>query len=118
VVNFMTSIVTIVLAYVVSISLYLLVVRVSEIPQSDLWNEGFKMAFQFVALAFLVLGLLIPTFQKEFDPGLRVFSLFTAILLVAYTVCRVVGIDPNGPLRLLNSYVVDPLLHWAQSLHT
>jgi len=114
----MTSIVMVVLAYVVSISLYLLVVRVSQIPQGEVWNGGFKIAFQFVSLTALVLALLLPTFQKEFDPGLRLFSLFTSMMLVAYTVCRVTGLDPDGPLRLLTYYVVNPVLRWAQTLHT
>jgi hypothetical protein len=113
----MTSIVMVVLAYAVSISLYMLVVRVSEIPQGEVWNDGFKVAFQFVSLTVLVLALLIPVFQKEFDPGLRMFSLFTATMLVAYTVFRVAGLDPDAPLQLLMQYVVYPLLHWAQRLH-
>jgi len=110
--------VMVVLAYAVSISLYMLVVRVSNIPQGDAWNDGFKVGFQFVSLTVLVLALLIPIFQKEFDPGLRLFSLFTATMLVAYTVFRVAGLDPDAPLQLLMTYVVQPLLRWAQTIHT
>lgn len=108
----------VVLAYAVSMSLYLLVVRVSQIPQGDVWNDGFKIAFQFVTLMVLVLALLIPVFQREFDPGLRMFSLFTATMLVGYTVFRAAGMDPDAPLQLLMAYVVEPVMRWAQSVHT
>jgi len=118
IVNILTSLVMVVLAYAVSMSLYLLVVRVSQIPQGDVWNDGFKVAFQFVSLTVLVLALLIPIFQKEFDPGLRMFSLFTATMLVGYTVARAAGLDPDAPLQLLMAYVVDPLLRWARTIHT
>lgn len=108
----------VVLAYAVSMSLYMLVVRISQIPQGDVWIDGFKTAFQFVTLMVLVLALLIPVFQREFDPGVRMFSLFTATMLVGYTVTRAAGFDPDAPLQLLMEYVVRPLMRWAESVHT
>jgi hypothetical protein len=113
-----TSLVTFVVAYLVSVSLYLVVVRISDIPQGEVWNDGFKVAFQFVFLIVVVLVLLVPVFQKEFDPGLRTFSIFTATMLVAYTVFRVAGLDPDQPLRMLMTHVVDPIIRWANTLRT
>jgi hypothetical protein len=118
IVNILTSLVMVVLAYAVSMSLYMLVVRISQIPQGDVWIDGFKTAFQFVTLMVLVLALLIPVFQREFDPGVRMFSLFTATMLVGYTVTRAAGFDPDAPLQLLMEYVVRPLMRWAESVHT
>ncbi len=115
-VHLLQSLLALVVAYFVSISLYLIVIRISDIPQGELWNEGFKVAFQFVLIAIVVLALLIPIFQKEWDQGLRTFSLFTATMLVAYTVFRVAGLDPDRPLRMLLVYAVDPLLHWLNTL--
>jgi uncharacterized membrane protein len=116
-VSLLTSLVTLVISYFVSVSLYLVVVKISDIPQGDVWNDGFKVAFQFVFIMIIVLGLLVPAFQKEFDPGLRTFSIFSAAMLVAYTVFRVAGLDPDQPLRYLATHVADPIIHWASTLH-
>jgi hypothetical protein len=112
------AIVAVVVAYLVAVSLYLIVVKISSIPQGELWDDGLKVAFQFVAIAIIVIGLLIPTFQKEWDSGLRTFSLFTATMLVGYTVFRVAGLNPDRPLDLLLVYVVDPILRWVRTLRT
>jgi hypothetical protein len=58
-----------------------------------------------------IVGLLaIPYFMKEWDAGIRTFSMFSSTMLLAMAVFSQTGqFDPNTPLYFLTQHVLVPM---------
>ncbi len=98
------------LAYFSAALVYLTLVHISELPRGPLWDVSFQGPFLFVMLVVVVCVLVIPFFQKEWDPALRTFTMFAAIFMIAYAIFRNSGyIDPDLPMQFLLTHVVAPL---------
>lgn len=97
-------------AYFVAIFVYLVLVRLSQIPKGPFIDDTLHGALLFIGVMIVVAACLVPIFQKEWDSILRSFSMFLAVFLVGYAVFNGSGIiDPNIPLNLLLHYGIDPL---------
>jgi predicted neutral ceramidase superfamily lipid hydrolase len=99
-------------AYVVALFLELVLLRIAQLPHGPLWAPEFEAPFLFI-ITMIIAGLLsIPYFMKEWDPGLRTFSMFSSVMLVAMVVFTKTGAyNPDGPLQYLTVKVLIPLRH-------
>lgn len=100
-----------IVSYFVAVFLFLVLARITELPQGGVWDEGgFRGPLFFVLMAIVVGILSVPYWQKEFDASIRTLSLFSATFLVAYAVFHATGaLDPNVPLDAFVHYVMAPL---------
>lgn len=102
----------IIVAYLVAVFVYLVLVRLSELPHGQLWDEAFRAPLAFILIVASTVVILIPYFQKEWDKGLRMFSICTAIFLLSFSVLSTTGlVDPKLPLTLISRYAIEPLRH-------
>lgn len=100
----------VVFAYFAAVFFDLLLVRISELPHGALWDDSFRGPLFFILMLVVCVLLSIPYFMKEWDPGLRSFSMFAVVFLVGYAVFDGSGvIDPELPLKLVMTHVVEPL---------
>lgn len=106
------SLALVISAYLVAVFGYLVIVRLSELPRGPLWDESFRAPLAFVLIVGSATALMIPYFQKEWDAGLRTFSILSALFLVAFASLSSTHIaDPKIPLTLITTYAIDPLRH-------
>jgi len=106
------TLVTAVVAYVVALFIELVLLRVAELPHGPLWTQDFYLPFLFIITGVVVGLLSIPYWMKEWDKGLRTFSMFSSSFLAAMTVFTQTGfLNPDLPLRFLTSHVFLPLRH-------
>jgi cation transport ATPase len=97
-------------AYVIAVFLELVLIRVAQMPHGPLWVSDFVTPFQFIMTTAVVVVLGIPYFMKEWDEGLRSFSMFSATFLIAIAVFSATGAyDPNAPLRYVTAHVFAPM---------
>jgi len=109
-ISLLRTVVTACVAYVVAIFLELVLISVSKMPHGPLWVPDFEGPFLFVMTIGVTVILAIPYFMKEWDAGLRTFSMFSATFLIAMAVFTQTGaFDPNVPLRYLTVHVFVPL---------
>lgn len=100
-------------SYVVAVFVYLVLIRISELPHGQLWDESFRAPLAFVLIVAATIVIMIPYFQKEWDTGLRMFSIYTALILVAFASLSSSGLaDPKVPLTLIDRYAIEPLRHF------
>ena len=103
------------MAYVVAVFVYLVLIRISKLPQGALWDDAFRAPLAFVLIVGATVVIMIPYFQKEWDKGLRMFSIFTALFLLAFASLSSTGIaDPQIPLTLIDRYAIEPLRHFLR----
>ncbi len=99
-------------AYLVAVFVYLVMIRLSELPHGQLWDESFRSPLAFILVIAATVVILLPYFQKEWDKGLRIFSIFTAVFLLGFASLSASGIaDPKFPLMLISRYAIEPLRH-------
>jgi len=102
-------------AYLVAVFVYLVLMRVSELPHGQLWDTSFRTPLAFVLIVAATVVILLPYFQKEWDKGLRMFSIFTALFLLGFALLSASGIvDPKLPLTLISRYAIEPLRHFLK----
>jgi hypothetical protein len=102
-------------AYLVAVFVYLVLIRVSELPHGQLWDESFRAPLAFGLIVAATAVILLPYFQKEWDKGLRMFSIFTAVFLLGFASLSASGIvDPKLPLTLISRYAIEPLRHFLK----
>jgi hypothetical protein len=100
------------LAYFLAAFAFLLLDHLSTSPHGPLWDSAFSGPFLFVMMIVVVGVLMVPFFQKEWDPGLRTFCLFAAIFLVAFAIFRDESnrfFDAQIPLHVVEDHVFNPL---------
>ncbi|GAC1449502.1 MAG: hypothetical protein NVS4B5_14050 [Vulcanimicrobiaceae bacterium] len=99
-------------SYIVGVFVYLVLMRVSDLPHGPLWSDEFHAPLQYVLIVATTVVILIPYFQKEWDRGLRMFSIFTALFLLAFSTLSTTGLaDPKVPLNFMSHYMMEPLRH-------
>ena len=99
-------------AYVVAVFIYLVLVRLSELPHGRLWDDSLRAPFAFVLIVATTIVIMIPYFQKEWDKGLRMFSIYTALFLLGFATLSASGlVDPKLPLTFVSKYAIEPLRH-------
>ncbi len=99
-------------AYVVAVFSYLVLAHMSEMPHGPLWTDEFRGPLLFVMIVAVAVVFLIPYFQREWDRGMRTFSIFSALFLLAFASLSATRIvDPSVPLRLVSTYAIEPLRH-------
>jgi hypothetical protein len=109
-VSLMQTIGIAVVAYIVALFLELVLVRVSELPHGPLWVPELRAPFLFIMTVGIVGLLAIPYFMKEWDAGIRTFSMFCSTMLLAMAVFSQTGqFDPNLPLYFLTQHVLVPM---------
>lgn len=110
--DLLQSIALFIVAYIVAVFVYLVLIRISQIPQGQMWDESLRAPLVFVLVVGTTIVTMIPYFQKEWDRGLRMFSIYTALLLVAFASLSTTGIaDPQIPLTFVSKHVMLPLRH-------
>jgi hypothetical protein len=98
------------IAYFVAVFILLVLIRVSKLPSGPLWVPEFQGVFLFIMTVGVTVFLAIPYFMKEWDAGLRTFSMFASTFLLAMAVFSQTGTyDPNVPLQYLTSHVFVPI---------
>ena len=108
-VTLLRTILIAIVAYFVAAFVYLVLAHISTSPHGPLWDSAFEGPFLFIMMIVVVGGLSVPFFQKEWDPGLRTFSMFAAVFLVGYAVFHGSTIvDPDIPLRFVVTHVFLP----------
>jgi len=99
-----------IVAYVVAIFLLLVLLRIAQLPHGPLWVPDLYLPFLFIITGIVVGLLSIPYWMKEWDPGLRTFSMFSSCFLAGMTFLATTGIfNPNLPLQYLTVHVFAPL---------
>ena len=102
-------------AYLVAVFVYLVLMRVSELPHGQLWDASFRTPLAFALIVAATVVILLPYFQKEWDKGLRMFSILTAVFLLGFAILSASGIvDPKLPLTLISRYAIEPLRHYLK----
>ena len=102
----------IIVAYLVAVFIYLVLIRLSELPHGQVWDESFRAPLAFILIIGTTVVIMIPYFQKEWDKGLRMFSILTALFLLAFASLSARGlVDPKLPLTLISRYAIEPLRH-------
>jgi len=97
-------------SYIVGVFVYLVLIRLSELPHGPLWPEEFRAPLAFILIVAATVVIMIPYFQKEWDRGLRMFSIFTALFLLAFATLSTTGlVDPKIPLNFISHWIVEPL---------
>jgi hypothetical protein len=110
--SLMQTLVTALIAYVVALFIELVLLRVASLPHGPLWVQDFYLPFLFIITGVVVGIMSIPYWMKEWDPGLRSFSMFSSAFLAAMTVFTQTGFfNPDLPLRFLTNHVFLPLRH-------
>jgi len=110
--EFIQSLGLVAVCYIVAVFVYLVLIHVSELPRGPLWDESFRAPFAFVLIVAATIVILIPYFQREWDKGLRMFSIFTALFLLAFASLSSTGFaDPKIPLTFISRYAIEPLRH-------
>jgi hypothetical protein len=100
----------VIVAYVVAVFLELILLRIADMPRGPLWVPQFHLPFLFIMTAIVVGLLSIPYWMKEWDPGLRTFSMFSSAFLGCIAVLTQTGaFNPIAPLVLLSKHVIAPL---------
>lgn len=98
------------IAYFVAAFIELVLIRISHMPSGPLWASEFTEAFLFIMTVATVVLLSIPYWMKEWDAGLRSFSMFSSAFLMAMAVFSASGAyDPNAPLRYVTQHVFAPI---------
>jgi len=114
-VSLVQSVLLAAVAYVVALFLELVLVRISQLPHGPLWTPEFQGPFLFIMTVAVVVLLSIPYWMKEWDAGIRTFSMFSSAMLLAMAVFTQTGqFDPNAPLQYLTDHVLLPLKHTLQ----
>jgi hypothetical protein len=109
-VTLMRTVLTAGIAYFVAVFVLLVLIRISHLPSGPLWVPEFTGAFLFIMTVAVCVGLSIPYFMKEWDAGLRTFSMFSSSFLLAMSVFSASGAyDPQAPLQYLTSHVFIPM---------
>ncbi len=109
-VSLMQTIVIAVVAYIVALFLELVLLRISQLPHGALWTPELRAPFLFIMTIGIVGLLAIPYFMKEWDAGIRTFSMFSSTMLLAMAVFSQTGqFDPNTPLYFLTQHVLVPM---------
>jgi hypothetical protein len=109
-VSLFQSLMIAVVAYIVAIFIELVLVRISEMPHGPLWTPEFQGPFLFIMTIAMVALLSIPYWMKEWDAGIRTFSMFSSAMLLAMAVFTQTGqFDPNAPLQYLSDHVFLPM---------
>jgi hypothetical protein len=85
-VSLMQTIVIAVVAYIVALFLELVLLRISQLPHGALWTPELRAPFLFIMTIGIVGLLAIPYFMKEWDAGIRTFSMFSSTMLLAMAV--------------------------------
>lgn len=102
-------------SYLVGVFTYLVIQQLSEMPHGPLWDDAFREPLAFVLVVIAAGALMIPYFQKEWDRGMRTFSIFSALFLLAFASLSSTRIvDPKIPLVLISTYVMEPLRHFLK----
>ncbi len=97
-------------SYIVGVFVYLVLIRLSELPHGQLWADEFRAPLAFVLIVATTVIILIPYFQKEWDRNVRMFSIFTALFLLAFATLSTTGLaDPKIPLNFISHWIVEPL---------
>jgi hypothetical protein len=103
------AIVVAVLAYFTAAFLFFMLQAMSRIPTGPYWDSNLQEPLLFVLLIVTVGLCLVPYFQRDWNPYVRMFSIILAVFLIAYAVFRDSGvIDLDYPLRLINRNVFNP----------
>lgn len=101
--------------YIVAVFVYLVLIRISELPHGRLWVDSFRAPLAFVLIVAATVVIMIPYFQKELDRGIRTFSIFTALFLLVFATLSSTGLaDPKIPLTLIDRYAIEPLRHFLR----
>ena len=102
-----------VIAYLGSIFMYLLLVKVSQLaPGGDFFGNVLQGTFLFVEVVIVMVFLIIPQFQKETDKQTKQFAFLMVVFLLGYFFLKQTGLaDPNIPFNWFLANVVAPLQH-------
>jgi len=112
-VSVLQTLVLLTTSYLVAVFTYLVIIRMSEAPQGPLWDDSFRSPLAFVLVVVAAVALLIPYFQKEWDRGMRLFSITSAFFLLAFASLSTTHIaDPKIPLKVISTYLIEPLRHF------
>ena len=103
-------IVIIFLAYFTAVFFNLLLVRLSQMPRGPLWDASFQGVAFFIMLTVICALFSIPYFMKEWDPNLRIYSMYSVVFIIGYAVFDGSGVvDPAFPLKWIVAHVAAPL---------
>ena len=106
------SIALVATAYLVAVFSYLVIDHICDLPHGPLWDDSFRGPLEFVLIVVTTTAFLIPYFQKEWDRGMRTFSIFTALFLLAFaSLSAKHAADPRIPLLLISRFMIEPLRH-------
>lgn len=109
------SVVTIATSYLVGVFTYLVIQALSAMPHGPLWDDAFREPLAFVLIVIAAIALMIPYFQKEWDRGMRTFSILSALFLLAFASLNTTHLfDPKFPLSVISRYAIEPLRHFLK----
>jgi len=100
-------------AYLVAIFAYAFMSRVSGMVGGGFFDDaGVRGSIIFIQLMAVVIGLVVPLFNRELEQQNRQFILMLLLFIVGYDACKFAGlVDPNIPFNYFVQHVIAPLQH-------
>ncbi len=110
-VTVLTLAVMAVAAYLAAIFAYAFMNKVASAVGGSFFDDpAIRGAIVFIQLMAVVIGLIVPLFNRELDQGSRQFLLMLLLFIVGYDACKFAGlVDPNIPFNYFLQHVIVPL---------
>jgi general stress protein CsbA len=106
-----------ILAYFLAAFTYLILDEISRLPHDPVFGATFQGPLLFSMLIAVVAALSVPYFQTEWYPGLRTFSLFAGVFLIAFAMFHDTEssfFNPYNPARFVQDHISDALAPFAR----
>ncbi len=112
-VSLLTLIAMMVAAYLIAIFAWAFMNKLSmQVGGTWFDDAGIRGTIVFVQLLVVVIGLVVPLFNRELDRQNRQFILMLLVFIVGYDACKFAGLaDPNIPFNYFMLHVIQPLRH-------
>lgn len=105
----------VVVSYLTSVFTYLVIVHVTGLLRGPLWDDSFRSPLVFVMVVIAAIAMLIPYFQREWDPSTRALSVLSAFFLLAFASLSTTHLgDPAIPLSVISRYLMEPMRHFLK----
>jgi uncharacterized oligopeptide transporter (OPT) family protein len=112
-VSALTLVVMVVAAYLIAIFAFAFMSKLASLVGGTWFDDaGIRGTIVFLHYLVITIGLTVPLFNRELDPGTRRFMLMLLTFITGYGACKFAGIvDPNIPFNYVYQHVMLPLQH-------
>lgn len=105
------TVVRAVIAFVAAFFLYVVIFRLSRLPQFGGLDQGGHSLVFFMLLMVTIAGLMLILFQEHWGPATRGFAIMLSVVLVGITYGQLFGYLHFDPMAPLDVMVRDHIVH-------